>query len=173
MYLSKRVLFCTYLRTLLVPCSYPAARALLGRSRRPAAISNHTHLFDDVYRIKSDAWVSEESVNNSGESTAMENKRFQSNSEGADGGVKVPRNWLGRKKDSEFVFRPLKLKFRVKELEDLYNSYVYRQRQKLLLIACFLVFLLSLFILVYYFASRKVSISKRINVQTPVSLTCS
>ena len=109
-----------------------------------------------------------ESVNTVANQLIMENKRFQSNSEGADGGAKVPRNWLGRKKDSEFVFRPLKLKFRVKELEDLYNSYVFRQRQKLLLIACFLVALLSVIILVEYLASRKVSIHTSLELQTSV-----
>ncbi len=86
----------------------------------------------------------------------MENKRFQASSEGADGATKVPRNWLGRKKNSEFVFRPLKLKFKVKELEQLYNSYVYRQKQKLLLIACVLVAALSGIILLVYLIQRKV-----------------
>lgn len=89
----------------------------------------------------------------------MENKRFQANTAGAEGFAKVPRNWLGRKKSSEFVFRPLKLKFKVKELEQLYNSYLYRQRQKLLLQSCILVTLLSLILLVVYLAEEKVGSS--------------
>ena len=66
------------------------------------------------------------------------------------------RNKLDRKKDSEWVFRPLKLKFKVKELEHLYNNAVYRQRQALLLGACFLMALLSFLVFLVYFAGRKV-----------------
>ena len=69
------------------------------------------------------------------------------------------RNLLGRKKDSEWVFRPLKLKFKVKELEHLYNNAVYRQRQALLLGACVLMTLLSLLILLVYLGRRKVQCS--------------
>ena len=70
----------------------------------------------------------------------------------------VSRNRLGRKKDSEWVFRPLKLKFKVKELEHLYNNAVYRQRQALLLWACVLMAALSLLILLVYLGNTKVVI---------------
>ena len=66
------------------------------------------------------------------------------------------RNRLGRKKDSEWVFKPLKLKFKVKELEHLYNNAVYRQRQSLLLGACVLMAFLSLLLLLVYFGKEKV-----------------
>ena len=66
------------------------------------------------------------------------------------------RTKLGRKKDSEWVFRPLKVKFKVKELEHLYNNAVYRQRQALLLEACILMAALSLLILLVYLGSTKV-----------------
>ena len=68
------------------------------------------------------------------------------------------RNRLGRKKDSEWVFRPLKLKFKfkVKELEHLYNNAVYRQRQALLLGACVLMAILSLLLLLVYLGRQKV-----------------
>lgn len=68
------------------------------------------------------------------------------------------RNRLGRKKDSEWVFRPLKLKFKVKELEHLYNNAVYRQRQALLLGACVLMSILSLLVLVVYLGTGKVGL---------------
>ena len=66
------------------------------------------------------------------------------------------RKRLGGKKDSEWVFRPLKLKFKVKELEHLYNNAVYRQRQALLLGACVLMTILSLLIFVVYLIGQKV-----------------
>lgn len=65
---------------------------------------------------------------------------------------------LGRKKDSEWVFKPLKLKFKVKELEHLYNNAVYRQRQALLLEACLLMAALSLLILLVNVGRTKVSL---------------
>ena len=71
------------------------------------------------------------------------------------------RNRLGRKKDSEWVFRPLKLKFKVKELEHLYNNAVYRQRQALLLGACVLMSILSLLVLLVYLGTRKVGLEFR------------
>ena len=66
------------------------------------------------------------------------------------------RKRIGRKKDSEWVFRPLKLKFKVKELEHLYNNTVYRQRQSLLLGACVLMSILSLLVLLVYLIKAKV-----------------
>lgn len=89
----------------------------------------------------------------------MENSHpegLQSSSEELSSRDNGPRNRFGRKKDSEWVFKPLKLKFKVKELEHLYNSAVYRQRQALLLEACVLITLLSLVILVVYLAQQKV-----------------
>lgn len=67
------------------------------------------------------------------------------------------RKRIGRKKDSEWVFRPLKLKFKVKELEHLYNNAVYRQRQSLLLGACVLMSILSVLVLLVYLIKAKVS----------------
>lgn len=66
------------------------------------------------------------------------------------------RKRLGRRKDSEWVFRPLKLKFKVKELEHLYNNAVYRQRQALLLGACGLMSILSVLLLIVYLGRKKV-----------------
>ena len=68
----------------------------------------------------------------------------------------MQRRWLGRKRDSEWVFKPLKLKFKVKELEELYRSYVYRQQQNLLFIACVIMVLLSGIIFLTFFSNTKV-----------------
>lgn len=66
------------------------------------------------------------------------------------------RTRLGRKKDSEWVFRPLKLKFKVKELEHLYNNAVYRQRQALLLNASVIMAVHSVLVLLVYLGKQKV-----------------
>ena len=95
-------------------------------------------------------------VDNSMESSRP--NRIQSPTEELSNRSNGPRNRLGRKRDSEWVFKPLKLKFKVKELEHLYNSAVYRQRQALLLGACILISILSLIILVVYLAEQKVFI---------------
>ena len=86
----------------------------------------------------------------------MENLGHHSPNGDLNNGNSQPRTMLGRKKDSEWVFKPLKLKFKVKELEQLYNSSVYRQRQGLLLGACVLIAFQSLLILIIYLAEQKV-----------------
>ena len=71
----------------------------------------------------------------------------------------MPRRLLGRRRNSEWVFRPLKLKFKVKELEELYGNYIYRQQQSLLCTACLIMFSLSLMIFITFLANKKVSVS--------------
>lgn len=61
-----------------------------------------------------------------------------------------------RKRDSEWVFRPLRLKFRVKELEQLYKNSVYRQQQSLLYSVCVLMAFISLITLIVFLGERKV-----------------
>lgn len=63
---------------------------------------------------------------------------------------------FGRKRDSEWVFRPLRLKFRVKELEQLYKNSVYRQQQSLLYSVCVLMAFISLIALIVFLGERKV-----------------
>lgn len=70
---------------------------------------------------------------------------------------KAPKT--GKKRVSEWVFRPLKLKFRVKELEELYKKYVFRQHQFLLFIVCVVLVIVSLMEIVMYLVSRKVPYS--------------
>lgn len=67
------------------------------------------------------------------------------------------RTWFGRRKDSEWVFRPLRLKFKVKELEKLYKDAVYRQDQSLLISACFIMLALSILALLIFLGSESVS----------------
>ena len=67
------------------------------------------------------------------------------------------RTWWGRKRDSEWVFRPLRLKFKVKELEQLYKNAVYRQQQTLLIWACVLMVGLSLLVLLTFLGTQSVS----------------
>ena len=95
-------------------------------------------------------------------STSSLSKSYRQSPSPPDGtalGQKSSRDRLGRKKDSEWVFRPLKLKFKVKELEHLYNNAVYRQRQSLLLGACVLMVVLSLLVLFVYLGRQKVCIN--------------
>lgn len=63
---------------------------------------------------------------------------------------------LFKKRDSEWVFRPLKLKFKVKELEELYRNYVYRQQQSLVCTACLIMVFLSVMVSIFFFANLKV-----------------
>ena len=66
------------------------------------------------------------------------------------------RSRLGSKRDSEWVFRPLKLKFKVKELEELYRNYVYRQQQSLVFTACLIMVALSVMLVISFLANTKV-----------------
>ncbi|CAI8050659.1 Ca(2+)/calmodulin-responsive adenylate cyclase [Geodia barretti] len=63
--------------------------------------------------------------------------------------------WRRRRRESEWVFRPLKLKFKVKELEELYKNYVYRQQQSLVCMACLIMFFLSVLVFIFFFAHSK------------------
>lgn len=74
----------------------------------------------------------------------------------AAAGAAVRSRRFGRKRDSEWVFRPLRLKFRVKELEQLYKNSVYRQQQSLLYSVCVLMTLISLIALLVFLGERKV-----------------
>ena len=66
------------------------------------------------------------------------------------------RKRLGHKRNSEWVFRPLKLKFKVKELEELYKNYVYRQQQSLVFTACLIMVALSVMVVLAFFINVKV-----------------
>ena len=66
--------------------------------------------------------------------------------------------WRDRRRRSEWVFRPLRVKFKVKELEALYKNSVYRQKQSLLLSACVLMSLLSFLLILTYLGAKKVSL---------------
>ena len=66
------------------------------------------------------------------------------------------RTLLGRKRNSEWVFKPLKLKFKVKELEELYRNYVYRQQQNLLFTACLILVALSVMVILAFLINAKV-----------------
>ena len=66
------------------------------------------------------------------------------------------RRLLGRKRNSEWVFRPLKLKFKVRELEELYRNYVYRQQQSLVCTACLIMVGLSVMVAISFLVNVKV-----------------
>ena len=74
--------------------------------------------------------------------------------------------WRQRRKRSEWVFRPLRVKFKVKELEELYKSSVFRQKQSLLLSACLLMAFISLLIVLTYLGKEKVLIEFRPQART-------
>lgn len=61
-----------------------------------------------------------------------------------------------KRRESEWVFRPLKLKFKVKELEELYRNYVYRQQLSLVFTACLIMVVLSLIVVISFFVNTKV-----------------
>ena len=67
------------------------------------------------------------------------------------------KGWRERRRRSEWVFRPLRVKFKVKEIEELYKNSVFRQKQALLLSACVLMFVLSFLTVLTYLATQKVS----------------
>jgi hypothetical protein len=69
--------------------------------------------------------------------------------------LRQQRSRLGSKRDSEWVFRPLKLKFKVKELEELYRNYVYRQQQSLVFTACLIMVALSVMLVISFLANTK------------------
>ncbi len=79
-----------------------------------------------------------------------------STSEGGPEPSSTNRTWYGRRKDSEWVFRPLRLKFKVKQLEELYKNAVYRQQQSLLIFSCVIMMTVSLLALVSFLASGSV-----------------
>jgi hypothetical protein len=67
--------------------------------------------------------------------------------------------WRERWREREWVFRPqaLKVKFKVKELEGLYKSSVFRAKQSLLFWASVLMAMLSFLTILTYLALEKVS----------------
>lgn len=69
---------------------------------------------------------------------------------------KEQKGWRGRRKRSEWVFRPLRVKFKVKELEELYQNSVFRQKQSLLLSACGLMAFISFLFVLTYLGKEKV-----------------
>lgn len=64
----------------------------------------------------------------------------------------------GRRRDSEWVFRPLKLKFKVKELEELYRTYVHRQQLSLVFTACSIMVTLSVIVVISFLVNTKVCV---------------
>ena len=68
------------------------------------------------------------------------------------------KGWRERRRRSEWVFRPLRVKFKVKELENLYNNSVFRQKQSLLLSACVVMVFLSVLVILTYLGEQKVSL---------------
>lgn len=60
------------------------------------------------------------------------------------------------RKESEWALRPLKIKFRQKDLERLYKNFIYRQEQTLLLYACVLMIIMALAVLLTFLAEEKV-----------------
>ena len=67
------------------------------------------------------------------------------------------KGWRERRRRSEWVFRPLRVKFKVKELEELYKNFVFRQKQFLLFSACVLMAFLSFLFVLTYLGGEKVS----------------
>ena len=58
------------------------------------------------------------------------------------------------RKASEWSFRPLKIKFKEKELEKIYTRSVYRQQQQLLLILCGLNVVIAVFMVCFVFLAK-------------------
>lgn len=73
-----------------------------------------------------------------------------------DGGGGRRRTLLWKKRHSEWAFRPLKLKFKVKELESLYKNYIYKQQQSLLFSACMLLGILAILVFIGFLSRRRV-----------------
>ena len=63
------------------------------------------------------------------------------------------------RKSSEWAFRPLKIKFKMKEFEKIYDRYVYRQQQQLLIFVSCLLSLIALITLFVFLGEEKVSLS--------------
>lgn len=61
------------------------------------------------------------------------------------------------RKASEWTFRPLKIKFKMKEFEKIYDRSVYRRQQLLLIYVCSLMVLIALLILLIFLGKEKVS----------------
>ncbi|XP_019850469.1 PREDICTED: adenylate cyclase type 2-like [Amphimedon queenslandica] len=61
------------------------------------------------------------------------------------------------RKSSEWAFRPLKIKFKMKEFEKIYDRYVYRQQQQLLIFVSCLLSLIALITLFVFLGEEKYS----------------
>jgi adenylate cyclase 2 len=60
-----------------------------------------------------------------------------------------------KKRPSEWAFRPLKIKFKMKEFEKIYDRSVYRQQQQLLIYVCSLMVAYTVIIFIWFFAKQK------------------
>ena len=67
----------------------------------------------------------------------------------------VAEEMKGRK-SSEWAFRPLKIKFKMKEFEKIYDRYVYRQQQQLIIFVSCLLSLIALVTLAVFLGEEKV-----------------
>ena len=65
-------------------------------------------------------------------------------------------NKSGTRKSSEWAIRPLKVKFKIKELEKIYKRSVYRQQQQLLIFVCILEVFISILVFLVFLGRRKV-----------------
>ena len=61
-----------------------------------------------------------------------------------------------KRNPSEWAVLPLKVKFRIKELEKIYDRSVYRYQQELLIKACFLVIFVSIVSVCVFLGKEKV-----------------
>lgn len=62
----------------------------------------------------------------------------------------------GKRKGSEWAFRPLKIKFKMKEFEKIYDRSIFRQHQQLLINVCALMVILAVLTLLIFLGKRKV-----------------
>lgn len=62
----------------------------------------------------------------------------------------------GKRKSSEWAFRPLKIKFKMKEFEKIYDRSVFRQQQQLLIYVCGLMVIIAMLILIIFLGKQKV-----------------
>ena len=83
------------------------------------------------------------------------NKSLTSMSSAHEDDEIMPRR-LSRNRTSEWAIRPLRVKFKTKELEDIYDRSVYRQQQELLIKACILVILVGITSVIVYLGKTKV-----------------
>ncbi len=68
----------------------------------------------------------------------------------------APKRYNRKRNASEWAVLPLKVKFRIKELENIYDRSVYRYQQELLLKACLLVVFVSIATVCVFLGKEKV-----------------